>query len=480
MTDPVSCNDRLDCAWQEGSGALHWQCRAKPGQPANAEADCTHLGSKSRCNNQPVCTWDVGSALCKHGGQWQPCKALNKEDEGECAAMRQENICHIQTTCEWSGQCVCQPGYFGTDCGKQVVMPRTLQGKCSTLRKDQQAFCEGIVHASSLAGVEHFCTGNTACVEWQSIKDTSHLMWELESADLVMDGFGIVFNTVVVWALFSGAQKKLVRVAALLATIPFVVDLVLESWLIKEVSNVARPLTTLKQSGCFPVGESYDSIVRLEDFAVNIRVFAVLNITMAVTGTIGSCLQVVIDCSVNPVPAWKDKASKVMAIHDFIASLLELLFGMASLTMNTQPIMDALLNIESATLDPRSDQFCFYRNPDMPKTEIAGLQWQMSAHLLWLLPTLTCLLTLCACAGCTKKVRFVIAAGCAACVRGCLAGCAACVAAMKNEFATQITEIEGRDENERSTSEEVAATRPAAAGPQHAFQEAAIVPGLLE
>jgi len=253
------------------------------------------------------------------------------------------------------------------------------------------------------------------------IKDTVRLMWEIEVADLLMDGVGIVLTFVVALGIVPEWRSHwATSTATILAITPFLVDLVLEIILITEVGGMGEPLTKLKRSGCFPVGCSYDSIVLLEDMANSIKTLAGFNVAIAVVGAMSSlgqvrgCFQSAASyqtcvspppkpashpTSVLPKPASHrlPKLSNVLAIVDFLSSIAELVLGVASISMNTLPFMENLGSIEEATLDQKSEGFCYVRNPELSATEPAGFQWQTSVHLLWLLPTSAALLSMCTC-----------------------------------------------------------------------------------
>jgi len=298
------------------------------------------------------------------------------------------------TMCERSpNQCICKPDWFGTRCEKRRVQFAPHNGKCLSFENEPErlAYCEGIVHASSLDG-QRFCTGNRACAEWQAIKDTVHMMWEIEVADLLVDGIGIILTFVVaVTVLPSKLSQRQTAAVASLATVPFLVDLVLESVLITEIGKIGNPLTSLKLSGCFPAGSSYDSIVLLENLAVSSKTLAILNVGIAVLGSISSLVQVVGSCYERNLV---NRALWFAAVVDILFSFLELSLGVANIITNTLPFMESLRDLESATLDPTKEEFCYFRNPDLKVTNPAGFQWQTSVHILWMLPTSAALLSM--------------------------------------------------------------------------------------
>jgi len=203
----------------------------------------------------------------------------------------------------------------------------------------------------------------------------------------------------------KGAAFATFTIGSILATVPFFMDFVLEIVLITRISKVGEPLTSLKDSGCFPVGSSYDSIVLLTDMAGSIKMLAGFNIAIAVVGAIGSVVQTAVGWSKpdsdtpHPESSGKSatassKVANALTLVEIVASILELVIGLYSLIINTLPFMESLDTIEIATLMPTSKEFCYSRNPELDATDPVGFHWQTSVgvHFLWLLPATVVLL----------------------------------------------------------------------------------------
>lgn len=395
IIDHNSCKDRIDCQWTNADVEIQWQCgsaTALSGETMWIELECNAISSKARCDRQALCKWKLyevhPEAECENGGTWQPCRAQSGKRNDHCATTKEEFLCKYQHACQWDGQCACPAAFFGARCQEPVVQFRSNSSQCEEIVQDKDV-CIKLVFAASADG-ETFCTGSNTCADWQSIKRVVHLLYELEVTNLIMDSLGLFLNMALLVNLALvrrqvtcyGKAKRLMKLFTAVIMIPFIADLILESVLVRKVLEVGEPMTTLKQSGCFPIGSSYDTLVNLEEQFETIQTLASVNIAVAISAFLvvwGQC------CGGICGEAKLELCTLACALLDCVASLLELALSFFSFTYSTNPILEALLSIEKGFMDKDSKDFCAYRNPLKP-AQVAGVEWQTSQHLPWVVP----------------------------------------------------------------------------------------------
>lgn len=246
--------------------------------------------------------------------------------------------------------------------------------------------CHGLVYAAAQTDTDSdgTCGGSVGgCERWLTIKNAVAIMWQAEVGDIVNDAIALVLGALLGFSKFGFGGRRVLWYTTIALFLTFVVDLVLEGIIIHYVGSVSEPLSTLKDSFCFPVGDGYATFVKLQDMSATIQLLASVNIAGAGVGGLCDVAQASVDAGSasdeSSAAARRKTVSHVTTILTLVAALGELFLGVASFVGNTQPFLDEVKNIEAAVLAHESEvQACYVRNPQLPAVRPAGFQWEAS------------------------------------------------------------------------------------------------------